>query len=66
MREQYVRDYGNNTSALTELYGELLWSASWSIGVWIGEGKWTFVRSGSDPVLLPIGICMVPGSCADG
>lgn len=43
---------------LTELYGLLEWSCSWSSGVWSGDGKWTEVKSGNDPVLLPIGICI--------
>lgn len=50
---------------LTELYGLLEWSCSWSIGLCNGDGKCTDVRSGSDPVLLPIGICIVL-SCDDG
>lgn len=49
---------------LTELYDEP-WSWSWSRGVWIGDGKWTLVKSGNEPVLFPIGIWIVPGSGAE-
>lgn len=50
---------------LTELYGLLEWSCSWSSGVCNGDGKWTDVKSGNEPVLLAIGICTVL-SWADG
>ena len=50
---------------LTELYGLLEWSCSWSMGLCNGDGKCTDVRSGNEPVLLPIGIC-IELSCEDG